>query len=39
MGLPRLIVASYQPRIVHAAVSPRIGVAPKCAVMRLAFCG
>jgi hypothetical protein len=39
MSLPRLIVARYQPRIVRPAVAPRIGVAPKCAIMRLAFCG
>jgi hypothetical protein len=39
MGLPRLIVARYHSRIVRPAVAPRLGVAPKCAIMRLAFCG
>jgi len=39
MGLPRLIVASYRPCIMRPAIAPRIGVAPKCAITRLAFCG
>ncbi len=39
MGLPRLIVASYQPRIVRPAIAPGIGAVPKCAFTRLAFCG